>query len=77
MLNYWPEGKNLKNFSSKEQHCMICDIYNLFFDTARLSFYHNENGDFQQETLMFLLLFFQFFTGVKISAFGNLNSDRK
>lgn len=48
-------GEKLKNFSSIEQHCMICDIYNLFFDTARLSFYHNENGDFQQETLIFLL----------------------
>lgn len=44
---------------------------------VRRDIYHNENGDFQQETLMFLLLFFQFFTGVKISAFGNLKPDRK
>lgn len=79
MPNYWPEVKTLKLFFQRTA-MLRSVIYKTYFvfDTFRLSdeiFTKMKIMISPQETIIFLLDFYKFFTGVETSSFGNFKPN--
>lgn len=79
MPNYWPEVKTLKLFFQRTA-MLRSVIYKTYFvfDTFRLSdeiFTKMKIMISPQETIIFLLDFYEFFTGVETSSFGNFKPN--
>lgn len=79
MPNYWPEVKTLKLFFQRTA-MLRSVIYKTYFvfDTFRLSdeiFTKMKIIISPQETIIFLLDFYKFFTGVETSSFGNFKPN--